>query len=171
MNLLEQWGWRWSSWHKGERGEYWFLAQVFGLLAFVLLPIRPVMNLTELTPPIRVALASFAGMLGLLGLILIGKGLFDLGRSLTPLPYPREDGQLVTQGVYGIVRHPLYAGIVAVTLGWVLFTLSGSHGLAWLAIAVLLDRKAAQEEIWLTAKYPEYSAYRLRTKKLVPWIW
>ncbi|MGB8698898.1 MAG: isoprenylcysteine carboxylmethyltransferase family protein [Thermosynechococcaceae cyanobacterium] len=171
MNLLEQWGWRWSSWQKGERGEYWFLAQVFGLLIFALLPRRPVMDLAELTLPIQVALAILAGMLTLFGLILIGKGLFDLGRSLTPLPYPREDGQLVTKGVYGIVRHPLYAGIVAVTLGWVLFTLSWSHGLAGLAIAVLLDRKAAQEEIWLTAKYPEYAEYRQRTKKLVPWIW
>jgi protein-S-isoprenylcysteine O-methyltransferase Ste14 len=31
---------------------------------------------------------------------------------------------LVTKGVYSIVRHPLYSGIILAAFDWVLFTLS-----------------------------------------------
>ena len=47
-----------------------------------------------------------------LALVLLVKGLSDLGHSLTPLPYPRDDGQLVQTGVYSLVRHSLYSGLI-----------------------------------------------------------
>jgi protein-S-isoprenylcysteine O-methyltransferase Ste14 len=31
--------------------------------------------------------------------------------------------------------------------------------------------KARREERWLQEQYPEYSAYKSRTKKLIPWIY
>jgi protein-S-isoprenylcysteine O-methyltransferase Ste14 len=171
MSILEQWGWSWTNWQKGERGEYWFLAQAMSLIAFVLLPIQPVVEQTLLDRAVKIGIVATAGIFGIIALVLIGKGLLDLGRSLTPLPYPREDGELVTTGVYGLVRHPLYTGIIFAALGWVLFTLSWPHFLGLLAIAGLLDRKATLEEQWLEQKYPDYSAYRSRVKKLIPLIW
>jgi protein-S-isoprenylcysteine O-methyltransferase Ste14 len=170
MSILEDWGWDWASWQRGKRGEYWFLAQVICLIAFVLLPIQSVVKQTAVSPSVQVGLIAISGILGTIGLVLIGKGLLDLGRSLTPLPYPRKDGELVTTGVYGIVRHPLYGGIILTAFGWVLFTLSWPHFLGLLAIAWLLDRKATLEERWLEQKYPDYGEYRSRAKKLIPWI-
>jgi protein-S-isoprenylcysteine O-methyltransferase Ste14 len=171
MSILEEWGWNWASWQKGERGEYWFLAQVISLIAFALLPIQPVVEQTLLDRSVKVGIVATAGIFGTVALLLVGKGLLDLGRSLTPLPYPREDGELVTTGVYGRVRHPLYTGIIFAALGWVLFTLSWPHFLGFLAITWLLDRKATLEEKWLEQKYSDYAAYRCRVKKLFPWIW
>jgi protein-S-isoprenylcysteine O-methyltransferase Ste14 len=171
MSLFEQWGWNWNTWYKGERGEYWFLVQVIALIAFVLLPIQPILDKTELSPAIRVGLVAIAGILEAIALVLLGKGLIDLGHSLTPLPYPREDGELVTTGIYGIVRHALYGGIILAASGWVLFTLSWPHFLGLLPIVWLLDRKATLEEQWLEQKYPNYCTYRDQVKKLIPWIW
>jgi protein-S-isoprenylcysteine O-methyltransferase Ste14 len=171
MNIFEQWGWRWTSWQKGERGEYWFLAQLLGFMIFALLPQHPIWMPRPLPPLVQGGLTGIAVVLICLGLVFMGKGLLDLGKSLTPLPYPREDGELVTTGLYGIVRHPLYSGIMLATAGWVIFTLSWPHALGWLALALLLERKATQEERWLVQKYPDYEAYRQRVKKLIPGLW
>lgn len=171
MDIFKQWGWSWTSWQKGERGEYWFLAQAISLITFVLLPIHPIVERTLLNPLLRGGLVVFVGFLGTVALVLIGKGLLDLGQSLTPLPYPREDGELVTNGVYSLVRHPLYAGIIMATLGWAMLTLSWPHCIGVLAIAFLLNQKASLEERWLEQKYPDYSEYRQRVKKIIPWIY
>lgn len=171
MSILEQWGWIWTDWYKGERGEYWFLGQVAILMIFALLPIHPILEKTVLSPSIQVGLVVIAGILEMGALALVGKGLFDLGRSLTPLPYPREDGELVMTGVYGIVRHALYSGIILGATGWVIFTLSWPHFLGLLSIILLLDHKATLEEQWLEQKYPDYGVYRSQVKKLIPWIW
>jgi protein-S-isoprenylcysteine O-methyltransferase Ste14 len=171
MSILEEWGWNWASWQKGERGEYWFLAQVISLIAFILLPIQPIVEQTVLSPSIQVGLIVVSGILAIIALILIGKGLFDLGRSLTPLPYPLENGELVTEGAYGLVRHPLYGGLILAMLGWVLFTLSWPHLAGLLLITWLLEHKATLEEKWLEQKYSDYAEYRCRVKKLIPWIW
>lgn len=103
--------------------------------------------------------------------ILVGKGLVDLGNNLTPLPYPRQDGQLVQSGVYGIVRHPLYSGITLAAKAYAIGQLSLSHFGAMLLLVAFFDFKANQEEIWLSERYPEYLNYRQRVKKLVPWIY
>ncbi|MCG9892187.1 MAG: isoprenylcysteine carboxylmethyltransferase family protein [Thermosynechococcaceae cyanobacterium MS004] len=171
MGIFEQWGWSWTNWHKGERGEYWFLGQIAILIIFALLPIHPILEKTVLSPSIQTGLLVMAGVVEAGAIVLVGKGLLDLGRSLTPLPYPREDGELVMTGVYGIVRHPLYGGIILGATGLVIFTLSWLHFLGLLSIILLLDRKATLEEKWLEQKYPGYDAYRSQVKKLIPWVW
>jgi len=41
-----------------------------------------------------------------------------LGEGLTPFPKPPAQAQLVRRGVYAMVRHPVYAGLMALSLGW-----------------------------------------------------
>ncbi len=46
--------------------------------------------------------------------------------------------------------------------------------IALIASALLLkffDLKASREETWLTEKYPDYSQYSQRVKKLIPGIY
>ncbi len=40
----------------------------------------------------------------------------------------------------------------------------------WLALLAVLIAKASLEEQWLLKHYPHYANYRLRTWRLVPWI-
>jgi protein-S-isoprenylcysteine O-methyltransferase Ste14 len=170
MGLWQDWGFSKASW-KGERGEYWVLGQGVLLVAFVLVPLWQPVSADSWPDWLRLGTQIIAIALGLFAAVLLGKGLIDLGPSLTPLPYPREDGQLVQTGVYGLVRHCLYSGLVLGTAAYSLWQLSLSHGAIALALFVLLDAKARQEETWLMARYDNYGDYRQRVKKLIPWVY
>ena len=98
-------------------------------------------------------------------------GLWQLGRHLTALPKPGPGAVLVQNGVYGIVRHPLYGGAIFVLLGSGLATTRLSRvGLA-LGALVFFDAKAKREESWLLERFPEYGAYRLHVRKLIPLLY
>ena len=92
-------------------------------------------------------------------------GVRALGRSRTPLPKPIHDAPLVQSGIYRIVRHPLYSSLIFLSVGWSLFWSS------FVALALLLNRKARLEERWLREKFPEYEAYASRVRRLVPWVY
>ncbi len=98
------------------------------------------------------------------------RGSRDLRAALTPLPYPRQDAELVRTGVYAKVRHPIYGGLVLAAVGFGLLTAS----LVALALAAVLLGflllKSRREEAWLMVRYPEYNAYRAETRRLIPWI-
>lgn len=168
VKLISGWGFNSESW-KGQRGEYWVLIQVALMVGYGLLPVhRPAW--LAVNPPLLYGVWGVS--IGLLfgGLFLVGKGLLDLGGSLTPLPYPREDGQLIQTGIYGWVRHPLYSGIILVAKAYALSQLSLSHVAGTLLLLLFLNVKAGREETWLSQKYTEYAAYQQRVKKLIPWV-
>lgn len=81
-----------------------------------------------------------------------------LGPALTPLPQPRPGAPLAATGVYGRVRHPVYAGVLLMALGG---ATAGSPAAAApaAALAALLDRKAAREERHLRESAPGYGDY------------
>jgi len=65
---------------------------------------------------------SFFGVLGLLiavaGVLLVLLGVLALGSSFTPLPRPRARTSLRQGGIFGLVRHPVYGGVILIGLGW-----------------------------------------------------
>jgi protein-S-isoprenylcysteine O-methyltransferase Ste14 len=104
------------------------------------------------------------------GLVVVALGLLGLRENLTAVPRPVEGGRLIDSGVYGLVRHPIYAGILTAALGWGLATASPLALLAAVLLGCFFDLKARREEAWLVAAYPAYAAYRARVRKLVPFI-
>jgi protein-S-isoprenylcysteine O-methyltransferase Ste14 len=98
-------------------------------------------------------------------------GVKALGRNLTPYPKPREQSDLIQQGIYGVARHPLYASLIFLSFGWGLLWQSGPALGAAVFLAVLLDRKARLEERWLRDKFPEYCSYAKRVRRFIPWIY
>ncbi|MEW5313044.1 MAG: hypothetical protein WDW38_004638 [Sanguina aurantia] len=119
-----------------------------------------------------------AGQLLLVGLVLFppsatkvgAVSLSGLGRSLSALPEPRANGELVTDGIYSQARHPMYTGLLLTAFGVGLATHNDSS-LAWaLALLVLLDKKADMEEVGLLARFPEYKEYKSQTNKFLPWV-
>ena len=118
---------------------------------------------------------SFFAALGLLlalaGAILLGAGVFALGSSFTPLPRPHARAGLRQSGIFRLVRHPVYGGVILLVLGWSLA--EAPLGLAPAALlALLFDLKARREEVWLLERYPEYAAYRARTpRRFLPWLY
>ena len=171
MKLLTDWGFSWKGWRQGSRGEYWVVAQAALVLGFALLPVY---RLPDFKLPIWLGLYGVLPSVTILAgfaLVFFLKGFWDLGHSLTPLPYPRTDGELVQSGVYGTVRHPIYSGLILGSLGWALYQLSVTHLVGAIALFVFFNAKASREEIWLTEKYPDYPEYCQRVKKLIPGIY
>ena len=171
MKLLNEWGFTPEGWRNNQRGEYWVLVQGLLIIGFVLLPVYRPVGFSIQSTPLLYLCWGFAGGIALFSSILIIKGLLDLGRNLTPLPYPKDDGQLIQSGVYSMVRHPLYSGLVLAALGWSIFQFSLSHLVATAILFAFFNAKASQEEVWLTEKYSDYSQYQQKVKKLLPWLY
>ena len=98
------------------------------------------------------------------------RGTLDLGSSLTPLPHPRDDASLIQTGIYARVRHPIYGGIVIASFGWGLLTASIPALVMAVVAWAFFTVKSTREEAWLVERYPDYPAYRARTRRLIPWI-
>lgn len=149
-----------------DRGGIWVAGQMALLAAIVLVP-RRLPGLPEWPEPLRQP-AVLAGLLvgGAGGLVALAGGR-ALGANLTPFPRPIEDGQLVQDGIYSLVRHPIYTGILLAALGWALVRASSPALLLSLVLALFFDRKARREEAWLREQYPEYAEYAERVRRRV----
>lgn len=103
-----------------------------------------------------------------IGLALLFAGFMGLGKSLTANPVPNQDGVLVTKGIYSIVRHPIYVGLLGITLGLVVSSGVWAQIIVWIALAVLLTYKMRWEEVLLTAKYKGYAEYMTKVPAIIP---
>jgi protein-S-isoprenylcysteine O-methyltransferase Ste14 len=88
-----------------------------------------------------------------------------LGRSLSVVAQARR---VVDGGPYRWVRHPLYTGEIASSLGLALAAGSVAALAAWLAFCALQAYRALREEQILLRALPGYGAYRARTGALFP---
>lgn len=151
----------------GPRGEGWVAIQV---VLIVLLALAGALG-PAWGEPWRSVGRAVGAVHVVAGLVLAGLGLLGLRENLTPVPRPVERGRLVDGGVYGLVRHPIYAGIILASVGFGLLTASpAALGVAGL-LAVFFDLKARREEAWLLEAYPDYDAYRRRVRKLLPFVY
>lgn len=97
---------------------------------------------------------------------------FVLGRRFSGLVAIQPGHTLVTSGVYGIIRHPSYLGLLITSLGWSLVFRSGIGVLLTaLTILPILARIRAEEKLLSTHFGAEYSAYRARTFRLIPGLY
>lgn len=151
----------------GPRGEGWVVLQ--GLL-LLLLTGASWLDAGAWAGGLRSTTTLVALLLAVAGALLAGRGLRDLRSSLTALPRPKDDAELVEHGVYRLVRHPIYGGLVLLAFGWALFAASPSGIALAVALLAFFLLKAAREERWLAERYPGYGAYRARTRRLIPWL-
>jgi protein-S-isoprenylcysteine O-methyltransferase Ste14 len=97
---------------------------------------------------------------------------FVLGHRFSGLVAIQPGHTLVTSGVYSLIRHPSYLGLLINSLGWGL-TFRSAVGvlLTVLMIPPLLARIRAEERLLRTQFGDDYDAYCARTARLIPGIY
>ena len=112
-----------------------------------------------------------------LGLVLFAVGLgfaiwarVHIGRNWgTPMSH-KDDPELVTNGPYRLVRHPIYSGVLVAGVGTAV-ALSWAWLIAVALSAVYFVYSATVEERNLSEQFPDtYPAYKRSTKMLIPFI-
>src|SRR5262245_1348099 len=151
----------------GPRGEGWVLIQgvLLVLVAAAGWSLGP-----DWSGPVRLVGIVVGIVLIASGFVLAARGVADLGGAMTPLPRPRENAELVQTGAYALVRHPVYGGLILAAFGWAILKASFMAVALAAVLAVFFRLKSAREERWLAQRYPDYAAYRARTRRFIPWI-
>ena len=115
------------------------------------------------------ACAGAAWAVATSGAALACSGALRLGRNLRIHPAPPPTAALTTTGVYALVRHPIYAGLLAAGGGLAVLRARPEPLVAWMALLAVLRRKIAYEELLLVEKFgSDYLRYRGGTPGLVP---
>lgn len=154
-----------------DRGNRWVLP-VFAVLGVLLAVVPPWTD--------HAGLWSFGGdgirWLGV-ALFLIGAAVrlwpvYILGYRFSGLVAIQPGHQLVTTGIYSVIRHPSYLGLLVYSVGWALaFRSIAGLVLVALHVPVLLARIAAEERLLHSAFGANYDAWRGRTARLIPGVW
>jgi protein-S-isoprenylcysteine O-methyltransferase Ste14 len=114
-----------------------------------------------------------------LGVLLVAVGgtfrlapVYILGNRFSGLVAIQPGHTLVTNGLYGYIRHPSYLGLLLGAFGWGLAFRSGIGVLlAAMLIPVIVTRIRSEETLLHTQFGAEYEAYRARTSRLIPGIY
>jgi protein-S-isoprenylcysteine O-methyltransferase Ste14 len=115
---------------------------------------------------------QFAGLLlYTLGLAMAITGRAQLGNSWSDIETPGQVAKatLITHGLYGFIRHPIYTGDILLLIGLELALNSQVLLLILLMVPVIL-RQAIREERLLVSNLPGYGAYCARTKRFLPFV-
>ncbi len=80
------------------------------------------------------------------------------------------EGGLVTSGPYQWIRHPIYTSALVLVGAGVGAHISG-NSLAWFGVFVAgVGTRIVAEERLVSLRYPDYTQYASRTKRLIPFI-
>ena len=112
--------------------------------------------------PLSPAVLTVGILLGITGLVIAILGVLGLGPALTASPIPRDRAPLVTGGLYGWVRHPIYTGLLLGASVW--------HLVLGLGLFMLLALKSRWEERMLLDEHPDYQNYAADVGRFVPGV-
>lgn len=138
---------------------------LFGVIVQIWLP--EILPIASDLFPLRVA----GTLVYTIGLITAIAARFQLGDNWANI----ETGQIlkrqevVSNGVYAYIRHPIYSGDLLLLLGLEL-ALNSWLVLGVLILAPIVMRQAIKEEKMLAGALPGYDAYCLRTKRFIPFV-
>lgn len=154
-----------------DRSNRWVL-WVFGVLAVLLAWLPAYMDRNDIWTMggngirwLGVALYAVGGVLRLWPV-------FVLGNRFSGLVAIQHEHQLVTSGIYSVIRHPSYLGMLVIVFGWGLaFRSAVGLILAALTGIPVIARIKSEEALLLKEFGIEYENYRRNTFRLLPGIY
>jgi protein-S-isoprenylcysteine O-methyltransferase Ste14 len=122
-------------------------------------------------------LISWLLLLGSIFLLIQGINLLkeigqpDSGRADPSLLSFEKTTRLVTTGIYGYIRHPLYSSLLFLAWGTFFKDISVTGGVLVLISSIFLVATARADEIECIRYFgSEYEGYRKRTKMFIPYL-
>lgn len=124
-------------------------------------------DVLELSAARACGLAMFLGGIGFASV-----SMATLRRNYAATVIIREGHELVTHGVYRVVRHPIYLGVLVAMNGLPAYTTSGWGAVIMAAlIPVFLNRIRLEERLLAQEFGKAWEAYCQRTPKIVPFLY
>jgi protein-S-isoprenylcysteine O-methyltransferase Ste14 len=82
----------------------------------------------------------------------------------------RENAKLITTGVYGYIRHPMYSSVIIMMVAFVVATPTIEEIILLVGLIIVLLLKAKREEkLWIEHD-KKYQKYKEQTKLFIPYI-
>ncbi len=109
-------------------------------------------------------------LLGLVvfGFLIILLGILNLNENIAPFSNPKKKAGLISNGIYGYVRHPIYLGIIIAMFSYSFYTLSIVKLLISIVLVVALYFKTNYEEKFLMKNFSDYKNYKETTGRFFP---
>ncbi len=149
---------------------YLVVIQLLGLGLMFLLGYSDRHELAVLPDNLGMRLTGLA--LSFLGGIIMFWSVAELGRQYSPEVTIQKDHRLITRGIYRIIRHPRYLGLLILVLGSALLFRSwigiGADGIL---LGTLLWRISDEEKLLEREFGEKWEDYARHTRRLIPWIW
>lgn len=157
---------------KQAQGSFWLISATwYGAMLFSILDVWT-LAWTTFESPLWM-LRSIGMLLTISGIAIRFLARRTLGKQYSVHVETSETHQLVTQGLYGLVRHPAYLGLLCLFLGIPLsmgsrggFMIAAAGGIPAVVYRIRIEEQSMGE--WFGARY---EAYKESTWKLVPYLW
>ncbi len=121
--------------------------------------------------PQSLTLRLVADSITLCGLVVALWARTVLGSNWSGLVALKENHELVERGPYHYVRHPIYSGLLLMSLGTAIWFDRVIELVTFFVLLVLFWGKALAEEQLLTKHFPDaYPQYKKRVKALIPFL-
>lgn len=102
-------------------------------------------------------------IIAIVGFFIALTAVLQLNKNLSPFPTPKEKAVLLETGLFQLVRHPIYAGLLLLVFGYGIYVDSIYKVLISSLLLMLFYFKTNYEERQLIKKFPEYVAYKRKT--------
>ena len=124
------------------------------------------------TQPLGTPLANGLAFALVIAATFVGVGALASNRpgNFNVRPEVKPGAQLVTDGIYRFIRHPMYSAVLLAMLAAVAADPRLWRIALWLALFGVLLAKARREERLLAQQFSEYAAYRAHTRRFLPGV-
>ncbi len=119
--------------------------------------------------------SNLVGIIGLLlcvlGAMVACRSRYLLGKNWSLSVQAKESHELIQSGIYSLVRHPIYSGILLLYAGSAIVNGGYTGVLAVVIVFISFWSKLKKEESMLTSIFgDQYLEYKTRTKALIPFV-
>lgn len=109
-------------------------------------------------------------------LFVLGQGMavaaaLKMRQYISAHPAPAPGAKLLADGIYGLVRHPMYGGVLLMAAAFAVYDLNLAAAVLTTMLGAVFYGKSSYEEGLLAATFLGYADYMQRVpRRFIPWV-